>query len=656
MLALLPIATFAVVTFWSAKKLSRDSERPVWREAVLISALICGVVLVWITELLSLARLLSASYLAAAWGLCLAMAIFACRRIRQAIPGLAFATPDRLFSITIAATIVLILGALWVTAIVAPPNNWDSMTYHMARVVHWMQNRSLEHYPTNIPRQLIWTPGAEFLILHLNLLMGNDRLANIAQWSAMVGSIVATSLIARELGAGNRGQAVTALFVVTLPMGILQATSTQNDLVNAFWLASLAYWVLQSARNGLHKWNSAAIGVSLGLGLLTKSIASLYAAPFLAWLLWIHLRRDGRRALGPLAIVATGVVLLNTGHWARNTLLTRNPIGPVRSQINGVMAPRVLLSNIVRGLALHAAIPWPAWNTWVENGVRRFHHLLGISADDPDTSFLGFPFDLDTAPGRGASEWARDLRLVLRHEDHAPNPLHLALLLIVAFRLTRLRHPAARRYLTLVSASFVIFCLVVKWNPWLSRLQLPVFVLMAPLFGFAAASWPRWLLHTTVLLLGLTSTPYVLGNATRPLVGKGSILNRPRLEQYLASRPELEVHYRKASGMIARAGWIRLALVTGGDSGEYPLWMFLKNAIEAPFQMEHVDVDSVLEPLGRTFESTAQAVICIGRKPSDEFVRRLRVREVWSSGPIHILVPHPGGKNLHAEKAPVSGA
>jgi hypothetical protein len=46
---------------------------------------------------------------------------------------------------------VLALGLVTlVTALLAPPNNWDSMTYHMARVAHWKQNRSVDFYPTNI--------------------------------------------------------------------------------------------------------------------------------------------------------------------------------------------------------------------------------------------------------------------------------------------------------------------------------------------------------------------------------------------------------------------------------------------------------------------------------------------------------------------------
>jgi hypothetical protein len=48
-----------------------------------------------------------------------------------------------------------------VLALITPPNMYDSMTYHMSRVVHWIQNGSLAHYPTSIGRQLFLPPGAE---------------------------------------------------------------------------------------------------------------------------------------------------------------------------------------------------------------------------------------------------------------------------------------------------------------------------------------------------------------------------------------------------------------------------------------------------------------------------------------------------------------
>jgi hypothetical protein len=69
-------------------------------------------------------------------------------------------------------------------ALAAAPNTWDSMTYHLTRVMHWRQDRSLDFYATNIQRQLHLTPGAAYVTLHLQLLSGGDRLANLPQWFA----------------------------------------------------------------------------------------------------------------------------------------------------------------------------------------------------------------------------------------------------------------------------------------------------------------------------------------------------------------------------------------------------------------------------------------------------------------------------------------
>ena len=121
-------------------------------------------------------------------------------------------------------------------AFFAPPNTWDSMTYHMARVAHWIQNHRVDLYPTQDERQIWKDPWAEYAILHLQLLSQGDHYANLVQWFSYAGSIIGVSLIARALGINRLGQIVTALVAATMPMSLLQATSTQNDLAAALWL------------------------------------------------------------------------------------------------------------------------------------------------------------------------------------------------------------------------------------------------------------------------------------------------------------------------------------------------------------------------------------------------------------------------------------
>jgi 4-amino-4-deoxy-L-arabinose transferase-like glycosyltransferase len=104
--------------------------------------------------------------------------------------------------------------------------------------------------------------GAEYVTLHRQLLSGGDRLANLPQWFASMGSLFVVSLIAARLGATARGQALAALFCATLPMGILQSTSTQNDFVVAYWLACLVALVTDATTRGW-PW-VVALGAALG--------------------------------------------------------------------------------------------------------------------------------------------------------------------------------------------------------------------------------------------------------------------------------------------------------------------------------------------------------------------------------------------------------
>ena len=72
---------------------------------------------------------------------------------------------------------------------------------------------------------------------------------------------------------------------MTLPMAILQGSSTQNDMVAAFWLSCLVGLVCDRdfpGRPGLSLEAAVALGLILGLGLLTKGTVYLLCAGPLA--------------------------------------------------------------------------------------------------------------------------------------------------------------------------------------------------------------------------------------------------------------------------------------------------------------------------------------------------------------------------------------
>jgi len=89
-------------------------------------------------------------------------------------------TGDRLH-VALAASAAAIAAVTTTVALVAAPNSWDSLTYHLPRVEQWIQEGSLAHFPTASMRQLASNPFAEMLILHFRLLVERDCLDNLVQ-------------------------------------------------------------------------------------------------------------------------------------------------------------------------------------------------------------------------------------------------------------------------------------------------------------------------------------------------------------------------------------------------------------------------------------------------------------------------------------------
>jgi general stress protein CsbA len=259
------------------------SGRKDWRWSFLQAAVLCAALTAASTELLSLFQAIAFPWILAVWSVASLAAgglLLAGQRsrARESSPRAGHAkggsrTPPlpRFERICIAAMIAMAL-LVAVAALAAPPNNWDSQSYHMARVMHWIQNGSVAYYPTHILRQLHSNPGAEFCVLHLQILTGSDLFAALVQWFAMVGSLLGVSLLAQQLGAARRGQIFSALVCATLPMGILQASSTQTDYVVAFWLVCLANGLLALLRQPRSALPLMLFtGAALGLAVLAKA-------------------------------------------------------------------------------------------------------------------------------------------------------------------------------------------------------------------------------------------------------------------------------------------------------------------------------------------------------------------------------------------------
>lgn len=600
--ALVPLVSLLALVLLIDKFLIRRHLFAGWPQAVLLACVAWGVWLTWLTEILSVVKAFQFYPVLLGWALPGLIAFWFIRRWShlEKIQEPLFAPSSRILLAGIAC-IVAVAGLI---AFLSPPNNFDSMTYHLSRVMHWLQNRSVAHYPTHEVRQLYQNPGAEFIVAHLFLLSGSDQLANLVQWAAMVGCILGTSFVAGQLGAGPRGQILAALATATIPIGLLQAVNTQNDYVVSFWLVCLVSFILLIRQNFSWLYVMGIAG-SLGLAILTKGTAYLFAAPFLIWLGWQIWQARSWSGWKALALVGLVLLLVNGGHYARNFQLFGSPLQPQNlgdfDYSNEFRGPAVIISNVVRNAALHVNILPPDLRTALQEAIQGLHHLLQLELNDPRTTWPGAAFTVNS---------------FVVDEDVSGNFVHFLLFLaglgVILQKRRRQNSGLLLSYTLLLVSAFLLFAAYLKWQPWHSRLHLPLFVLAAPIIGWLLVQLPYqpFLSNGLALLLLVQALPFLVANPLHPLLGRQNIFNQGRLKQYFIESPALIEPYRAAANRIIEQECDRVGLILPVDGWEYPFWVLLQQPASRPVQIEAVDVKNESAVLQRAgFDPCA--VICM---------------------------------------------
>ncbi len=587
------------VTFACALKTFARSSNPDWRLNVLTAYTILGAGLAIGIELLSAFAAVNLAGMATVWtaGL-LAFLVVGFLRQRSAPARVWPELRRQLQVITYsysdwipAAVCGLVIGVLLLGALAAAPNNWDSMTYHLSRAMHWQQDQSLAFYPTDDIRQLDSGPLTEMGVLSLLLLAGSDRLVNLAQWSAMVAAAIGVSLLAKQLGASRQAQITAALIAVTIPMGILQATSTQTDYVVSVWLVCFVIFGLRCSTGQGGRLDTLLTGASLGLAVLTKATALLFTAPFAVWIALALLRRFGWRGVKD-GLVITGVALvLNFGQFARNAALFHNPLGPTTGYTNDIVTGPVLVSNVLRNMAVHLGTPSHTVNRAIESVVVSIDQSIGIDPNDPRNTYT-WPVILFS------------VRYSL-NEDLAGNGPQLVLIILGLLVMWRSRNRAVVLLGVCLLFAFTLFCLILKWQPWNSRLHLPLFVLGA---AVVAASLDGVVLDLCIsllmLVLALWAVPFLLFNGSRPLVGPNSVITRERVSQYFYYRENLRSAYGQASQFILERRCAQIGLMMGADDYEYPFWI-LTDAVRSGITLRAIDAQNTSAKLAQVFRPCA---------------------------------------------------
>lgn len=578
----------------------------------LAAALLWAVSVVFLTEFLSALSLISFKAVFTAWlMLCAAAFGLGLKQVPlKAAPGPQAAEKLGAIERCLLAVLALVVLVLGIIAFQAPPNDGDSMAYHMPRVFHWIQNKNLNHYPTNILRQLFNNPGAEYLILHFQILTAGDRFANSVGWLAMIGCLAGISGIVRELGGSRKARILAAIFCVTIPQGILSATSTKNDYAVSFWIVCSVYYLLRLQTGDGGRWLSVKLGMAVGLALLTKGTSYFYLPPFLAWVGLSLFRKDWRKAWKSLGVVLVFAAVINSGFWMRNIALSGSPIGAQGVfLLNQEMTPGLFFSNLLRNMSLHWGTPFEAVNAFLLEGLKSFHGMLGLALDDPRTtcqyrwplpcSFIRFSFEVEKAGNLIHFVLIGAILILWRRRDNLRRPVYYALSLL---------------------AGFLLLNFVIKTSPFSANYQLPLFVLFSPLIAVQAARWRKGAVLISGVLI-LSALPWIFFANRNLLIGPLNIFNVHRIDLYFTNVPWLIGPYRAVTDYLRKYDLTQIGFVTDEYGVEYPLLMLLKESFPGGFRFEHVKVGNISSRKAKRTpfrEFLPQAIVAFAPRAEDK--------------------------------------
>ncbi len=453
---------------------------------------------------------------------------------------------------------------LLIQGIIYPPNNWDSMTYHMARIAHWVMNESIEPYPTHIYRQIYQPPLAEWIIAQVCILNKTDYFANAIQLFFLLATLGVVNQIMLQFNSSKKTRIWASIIAFTTPSVFMQATSTQNDIVVAFFLLSSILFFIQYIKESTIK-NALLIGLAIGLAIITKGTAFVYLIPIIlfcgAYLIYLVFKKEKSFIIISFQVIVVAIftIIIGFNHYHRNYKLSADIFGASDDHyFNKNITIKSTGLGILKNIGNHFSTPLTSNIT--TQVVEKAHLITQIPINDENYSYKGIHFKLN--------EWNHN-------EDEVSNVFQLVLILgVCLFIIFNWKNRNNLLWLSTLFClfTFVLFSVILKWQPWHMRLQVPLFILFAIPISIVLEKIKLAKITSSILAISiLYCFVLALVNPNRPLIKntKQAKLST-RFEKYFVAMPPYLKEYKIWRFKLkskTQQNWD-----VHGDTWEYPIY------------------------------------------------------------------------------------
>ena len=445
-------------------------------ESLLMTGIIYAAGVVLINNILSLCSGLTSAALLAAYSAISLLLMVLLRKngctahaLRREICGKICAAYNRnkiLATITMLFCLVSFLAALF-----CDYRNSDSLSYHSVRIAEWARQHSVNYYFTPASIQLTAPVLAEYIALHSYILFKSDALMNLVQHAAYCASALTIFTICKKMLVHENLCYTGALLFMTMPIAFAESMTTQVDLTGTFLVLAFFYYMLQ-----LLQYQTIAFAVPyaqtfvlaaacFGLGYLAKPSACVPMSLLLLFFALKSIRKRSMRAPVYCAYVmlsAAVFALLVSDTFIRNAWYGHIDTKELSTEILiGTISPKLVAMNFLKNVSQLLKF---SQEEFLEEACLHIAGLLHVDINDPRITFCD-DFYL--------------LRSYLMDNANAPFVTFLALLLFPVFVVLACRKKAPQRgYTAVVFAAAFSIPLILRWQPWGTRLELPSICLL----------------------------------------------------------------------------------------------------------------------------------------------------------------------------------
>ena len=410
-----------------------------------------------------------------------------------------------------------------------PPNNNDSISTHLPRVIYWIQHGNFAPWETARIFQLMYPVNSGLQFLWSILLSNSDHWVGLVQWSAAIAGSLSIYGIAGLMGAKFAWRLFPGLIFLTLPSVVMQSTTTQNDLIAAGLFGIFFYFLLKMFKNNAIN-NLFCAAFTMGLLIGTKQTI-LYLLPGLGLLFliyWLYFKSIKLKEILLFSgITMTTFLIIGSVIFFINWDYFGHPLGGKEVVNSSIQATKSIQSSVSQiGMNSIRFLYQMVDPTGLSSPLWRWGIKLRTIIGGELFRFLNIPIEADIF-----NTWPHKFSLsktYLFQEDESWFGILGFFILIPTFIIQTIvgfkNKEPIRISIFVLSITFMIFLTLLRpgWDPYQGRYFLPIVLICSALsYTWFSTRFLRWIMGPLSLIIGLMILfNGILYNPAKPILDK----------------------------------------------------------------------------------------------------------------------------------------